>query len=312
MSKPFVFEPSTHLPFRDREACERVRRIPRGDLDKHPNPDFKINILPDSMIQWISVFDRFRRIQEASLAGRPFVMLTGNPNPAYRQLAYSLNACQVDCSKLHVFIVDEWADQDGNIAPESYPQSFMRAFKTYFYRELNESLRPPESQIHCPTNENLQDYQAMIDDAGGCDVCYAGPGWTGHMAFIDPDTPEFEADSLEEWKQMGTRIVTLSPFTIAQNSLHACFGYSGDMANVPPKAASIGPREVLAARHRVETHALTTQGTRVTWQRFVSRLILHGPVTPQVPASILQTVRTDVYMSESLAQPIEPVWYEGY
>lgn len=312
MKDSFVFEPSPLVPFRDREACARVRALRREDLDKHANPDFRIRIMPDALLGWLMTFDKFRRIQEASLAGRPIVLILGNPNPAYRQVAQALNAARVDCSRLHVFIMDEWADQDGNIAPESYAQGFMRAFKRYFYGELDESIRPPESQIVGPTNANINDYQKMIDDAGGCDVCYSGPGWTGHIAFIDPDAPEFATEDIEEWKQMGARVVTLSPFTIAQNSLHACFGYSGDMANVPPKAATIGPLEVLSSRHRIETHSLTTQGTRVSWQRFISRLILHGPVTPRVPASILQTVRTDVYLSETIAQDIEPVWHEGY
>lgn len=38
--------------------------------------------------------------------------------------------------------------------------------------------------------------------------------------------PEF-AGSLDQWKQMSARIVTLNPFTIAQNSLHGSFGMSG-------------------------------------------------------------------------------------
>lgn len=312
MANTFSFEPSPAIPFNDKAACDRVRQIPRSELTKHANPDFRIRILPDQVIGWISVFDKFRRIQEASLAGRSIVLILGNPNPAYRLLATSLNEARVDCSRLHVFIMDEWADQDGNIAPETYEQGFMRAFKRYFYHELDESLRPPESQIVGPTNANIDDYQKMIADAGGCDVCYSGPGWTGHIAFIEPDAPEFATDDLEEWKQMGARVVTLSPFTVAQNSLHASFGYSGDMANVPPKAATIGPLEVLSSKHRIETHALTTYGTPVSWQRFISRLILHGPVTPKVPASVLQTVRTDVNVSETIAQDIEPVWYQGY
>lgn len=312
MTESFTFQPSPYVPFRDKEACDRVRAIPFEDLDKHPNPDFRIRILPDALASWRATFDRFRRIQEASREGRSICLIMGNPNPSYRLLAFSLNECRVDCSKLHVFIMDEWADEDGNIAPESYSLGFMHAFKKYFYSELDPELRPPESQIVGPTNRNLNDYQKMIDDVGGCDVCYSGPGWTGHIAFIEPDAPEFATDDLEEWKQMGTRIVTLSPFTIAQNSLHACFGWSGDIANVPPKAATIGPLEVLSAKHRVEGHSLTTHGTPVSWQRFISRLILHGPVTPRVPASILQTVRTDVYVSESIAQPIEPIWYKGY
>jgi len=24
----------------------------------------------------------------------------------------------------------------------------------------------------------------MITDLGGADICYSGPGWTGHLAFI--------------------------------------------------------------------------------------------------------------------------------
>jgi hypothetical protein len=31
-----------------------------------------------------------------------------------------------------------------------------------------------------------------------------------------------------------------------------------------------------------------------------------------VPGSILQTVRTDVYVGESIARDIEPVWGEAY
>ncbi len=312
MKDAFTFEISEHVPFRDKEVCDRVRSIPCADLDKHPNPDFKIDILPDSVIAWNSIFDKFRRIQEASREGRSICFILGNPNPAYRLLALSLNACRVDCSKLHVFIMDEWADQDGNIATESYSRGFMHAFKKYFYSRLDADLRPPESQIVGPTRENINDYQKMIDDAGGCDVCYSGPGWTGHIAFIEPDAPELATEDLEEWKIMGARVVTLSPFTIAQNSLHASFGWSGDMSNVPPKAATIGPLEVLRSKHRIENHALCTRGTPVSWQRFISRLILHGPVTPKVPASILQTVRTDVHVSETIAQPIEPVWHEGY
>ena len=100
--------------------------------------------------------------------------------------------------------------------------------------------------------------------------------------------------------------------TIAQNSLHGCFGASGDLAAVPPKAATIGPKDVLAAKRRFEIHSLTTAGTFVTWQRMISRLVLHGPVTPKVPSSILQLVPTDVYVSETLAAPIEPDWIFQY
>jgi len=111
---------------------------------------------------------------------------------------------------------------------------------------------------------------------------------------------------------MGPRVCTLSPYTLAQNSLHGSFGKSGNLAAVPPRAATIGPAQVIAAKHRYDTHALTVHGTTTSWQRFITRLVLHGPVTPLVPESILQTLRTDVYVSETSAQNIEPDWNKGY
>ena len=188
----------------------------------------------------------------------------------------------------------------------------MHAFKKYFWSQIDPKLRPPEKQIQGPTNQNIRDYGKMIADLGGADLCYAGPGWTGHLAFIEPDAPEFEAASLEEWKTMGPRVCTLSPFTIAQNSLHGSFGASGDLCAVPPKAATIGPAEVIAAKTRLDVHAISIGGTPISWQRLTTRLCLHGPVTPRIPGSILQTLRTDVWVTETAAQDIEPRWEIGY
>jgi len=111
---------------------------------------------------------------------------------------------------------------------------------------------------------------------------------------------------------MGPRICTLSPYTLAQNSLHGSFGKSGDLAAVPPKGATIGPAEVIAAKARVDMHAIGIHGTTTAWQRMISRLVLHGPVSPLIPESILQTLKTDVYVSETIAQNIEPDWNKGY
>ena len=44
----------------------------------------------------------------------------------------------------------------------------------------------------------------------------------------------------------------------------------------------------------------------------ISLLILHGEVTPLVPASILQLLKTDVYVSEEIAKPIECMEKVGY
>jgi len=307
----FNYSPSQWVPYKNKEVIEKVRRIKKDDLVKHNNPDFKISIVKDTMAEFIWVADLFYRIKTASDEGRRLVLIMPNPAHCYKKVAFLINKFRVNCKNLYTFNMDEYADENGNIAPESYPQSFIRAFKEYFYYSIDKELKPPENQMVGPTNKNIKDYGKMIKDLGDADACYSGPGWTGHLAFIEPDAPEFSAE-LEEWKNMGPRIVTLSPFTIAQNSLHGSFGASGDLGMVPPKAATIGPKEVINAKYRMDMHALNIAGTDVSWQRFMTRLCLHGEVTPLVPQSILQTLKTEVYISETIAKDIEPDWDMDY
>jgi hypothetical protein len=171
----------------------------------------------------------------------------------------------------------------------------------------------PLEQIHYPTNENISHYSDMITETGegGADVCYSSPGWTGHLAFIDP-VDDFIKDDMDEYLKQDARITKLHPFTIAQNSLHGVFGQSGYVASVPPMAATIGPADVRRSRERIEIHSLLTNNTFSSWQRMTSRLILHGPVTPLVPSSILQLMSTHVYVSEEIAAPFESWELVGY
>jgi glucosamine-6-phosphate deaminase len=312
MKSGFDFSPASFVPFRDKAAVERVRAIPRAKLTEHPNPDFRIRILPDAEMEPLWIADMFERIRRSSEAGERFVMIAPNPWPSYDKVARLINEHRISCRHLHTFNMDEYANEHGDIAPESWAFGFGHAFKKFFYANIDADLRPPENQIHGLSNENIAHYGKMLADLGGADICYSGPGWTGHLAFIEPDAPEFAAASFEEWKKMGPRVCTLSPFTIAQNSLHGCFGASGDLTAVPPKAATIGPAEVVAAKHRIDLHGITVGGGFHSWQRLTSRLVLHGPVTPLVPESILQTLRTDVWVSESIAQDIEVRWDLGY
>ena len=307
----FEYLPSAWVPFKDKEAIQKARAIKRADIETHANPNLNITVYPDADIEFVWVTDMFRRIAESSRAGEKLVMILPNPNPSYRHVARLLNACDIDCSHIYGFAMDEYADQDGNIAPEDWEFGFTNAMFKYFYYQLNAKLRPPKENIVGFTNKNISDYDKMLRDLGNADVCYSGPGWSGHLAFIEPDAPEF-AGTLDEWKQMGSRICTLSPFTLAQNSLHGSFGKSGDLSIVPPKAATIGPAQVIASRHIVDTHSITVHGTTTSWQRLMTRLVLHGPVTPLLPQSIIQTLKADVLISETAAQDIETDWNKGY
>lgn len=305
MSKEFSFSPAPFIPFADQAEIKRVKALTAEEYLKHENPDFQIHIVDNDMLQTIFVTDIFHTILRAGQEGRKAVLILPNPSPSYRHLAHLINRFRIDCKHVITFNMDEWADEDGRIAGESYPQSFIRSTKEFLYGNIDPELRMPESQLMYPTTQNIASYSDMIADAGGADVCYSGPGWSGHLAFIEPDVPEFAGD-LESFMKMGARVTSLHPLTIAQNSLHGCFGASGDVANVPPKAATIGPLDVAGAKRRVEMHGITTAGTRVAWQRLMSRLVLHGPVTPQVPSSILQKLGAEVYVTKMLAEPIEP------
>ena len=308
----FRYAPAEFIPFRDRAVIERVRKIKREAITRHWNPAFKITVHPDADIEFLWIADMFYRIKTAMEAGETLVMITPNPWPFYARLAFLINRFRVNCRRLYTFNMDEYANEKDEIAPETWEFGLMHAFKKYFWSQIDPKLRPPEKQAQGLSNRNIKDYGKMIADRGGADICYSGPGWSGHLAFVDPGAPEFGAATLDEWKRMGPRVCTLHPLSIAQMSLHGSFGMSGNLAAVPPKGATIGPAEVIAAKHRIDTHAITVDGSFASWQRFTTRLVLHGPVTPLVPESILQTLRTDVWVSESVAANIEPRWHKGY
>ena len=308
----FAFQPGDYVPFKDREVCERLRKLSGKELEKHPNPDFHIKVMMNPHPVLIATL--FSRIKEAAENDRKITLILGNPEPeTYIPLAQLINYFKVDCRKVHIFAMDEWADDQGNIAPETYKAGFAHSMLKYLVYQIDEKLRMPLENVHYPTNKNISVYSKMITECGegGADICSSSPGWTGHMAFIDP-VDEFIKPTMEEYLQQEARIVTLHPLTVAQNSLHGVFGQSGYVADVPPQAATIGPVDVLNARERIEVHALLTNNTFSSWQRMTSRLVLHGPVTPLVPSSMLQLMKTQVYVSEEIAAPFECWEKVGY
>ncbi len=308
----FAFKPGDYVPFKDRELCERLRKLSGRELEKHPNPDFKIKVMLNPHPVLIGTL--FNRIRESDQLDKKLTLILGNPEPdTYIPLAQLINYFRVNCRNVHLFAMDEWADDQGNIAPETYKAGFAHSMLKYLVFQIDEDLRMPLENVHYPTNQNIGSYSKMITECGegGADLCSSSPGWTGHMAFIDP-VEEFLRDNMDEYLQLEARIVTLHPLTVAQNSLHGVFGQSGYIADVPPKAATIGPIDVLNARERIEVHALLTNNTFSSWQRMTSRLVLHGPVTASVPSSMLQLMKTQVYVSEDLAAPFDCWETVGY
>ena len=163
------------------------------------------------------------------------------------------------------------------------------------------------------TNENKGNdvYSSIIEEVGGggADVVYSATGWPGHTAFIDPGAPEFAADNLADFCKLGSRLTSETPLTICENSLFGPMGASGDVWAVPPRAATIGPRDIVNARERIELHNfVNTDGS--SWQRMISRLELYGPISMECPASIMRLGRGTCFVSEAIAKPFGS-WKNG-
>jgi len=315
MASTFTYRMATWMPFQDQAACERARALTRNDLANYKHPNLKITILRDDEFAFRLVNDIFGVIKQARDEGRRLVLILPQTEPLYAWVALMCNRYRLDCHHLYTFNMDEYANQDGVIAPETWPLGFLYGMKKNFYSNLDPALRPPENQIQGPTNENFAHYGKMIEDLGVADVCYGGIGWSGHVAYIEPASDAFPALPLAEWRKIGPRIVTLTPFSTLQNVLSADLGQSGDWSALPPKGATIGPAEYLGAKLRSSWNAFKIGNSMASWQRFSMRLAVTAEPTALVPATMLQLAPSELYISETLAADIrwtpteEMNWY---
>ena len=284
----FTYQLAKFIAYKDLKDCEKVRAITKQEITKHANPDFKIRIIED-VGEFYAAFatDIVTRIKRTLDEGRKFVgIFPVGPMPQYAIAARIINEMKISMKHVHTFNMDEYADQDGKTAPSDWAGSFQKSMMENFFFRIDPALRPPLEQIHFPTHHNIHDYGKMIEDEGGADVCYGGIGWCGHIAFWEADLGLEFGDDLEAYKKADARIVELTPMTIMQNALHS---FGGDWSWVPPKAATIGPAQILGAKERsfwLDGYL----GGGVSWQRFIARLCAHGRVNTLVPGSILQTV----------------------
>ena len=310
----FRFKPASWLPHSDLplEELERVRNMKREDMEYTNENGYSVRVVMNPTL--LMVQDIFYRILMSDINDTPFSMICPNQWPAaYSSVAEMLNKYNVSARNVHAFAMDEWADEEGNVAPLTYGAGLGYSFMNHFYGRIREDLRPPVDHWHVHTNENKGTgvYSRMIEDitGGGVDVVYSATGWPGHTAFIDPRCDEFKADSLEEFCKLDSRIVTETPLTICENSQFAPMGGSGDVWAVPPKAATIGPKDIVSAKERFELHNIMN-GDGTSWQRMISRLELYGPISMESPASIMRLGKGTCYVSEEIAKPFRS-WYNG-
>lgn len=311
-NKEFPFKPAPWLPRYDEKVLERARSIPREEMEYTNENGYSVRVVLDPVL--FLVQDVFHRIYLSDVNDTRLTMVFPNQWPAaYQAIAGMINRYRVSCRNVHAFAMDEWADEDGNVAPLTYGAGLGYSFREHFYGRIDPDLRPDVEHWHVFTNEHRANdaYSSLIEEigGGGADVVYSATGWPGHTAFIDPGAPEFHADSLEDFCKLGSRLTTETPLTIAENSLFAPMGGSGDVWAVPPRAVTIGPRDIVNARERFEVHTFVNPGGD-SWQRMISRLELYGPISMECPASIMRLGKGVCYVSEAIARPFSS-WTAG-
>lgn len=221
-----------------------------------------------------------------------FIMPVG-PTGQYRKLAAIINEeKKIDVSKLYFFNMDEYVGKDGRNLPLNHPFSFAHFVKEEFLDIIDKKNGLKKGNFYRPDAQNLSAISKAIEKVGGIDICFAGIGLNGHIAFNEPPEP-YENWTDEEFAEAPVRVVKLASTT---KSTNAIFGTCGNLKMVPDYAVTIGMKEILASRQIqifLDWH----------WQSGIVRDAIYGPITRFCPASYIQTHKDVVItMAEYVAQ----------
>lgn len=191
-------------------------------------------------------------------------LATGStPVGAYRQLVEWYNEGDLDFSDVTTVNLDEYK----GLARDN-PQSYYYFMNEKLFGKVNidknRTFLPDGTEADSETA--CRDYNEILRSVGGVDLQLLGLGHNGHIGFNEPGDA-FKKD---------THCVTLSERTIQANTR---FFSSRD--EVPRQAYTMGIRTIMSARRILVVVSGEDKADIVKTAFF-------GPVTPQVPASILQ------------------------
>ena len=191
-------------------------------------------------------------------------LATGStPVGTYSELVKMHRDGLLDFSGITTFNLDEYYNN---------PRTDKNSYYYFMYENLFHHINIKEENVHLPdgmasdAEAEWIRYEKAIDDAGGIDLQLLGIGHNGHIGFNEPD--DFFAPQ--------TQHIQLTESTINAN---ARFYKSRD--EVPKSAISMGIGTIMKARRIL----LIISGED---KKEIAEKALYGPVTPKVPASILQ------------------------
>ncbi len=194
----------------------------------------------------------------------------------YRGLVRMHREQGLDFSQVRTFNLDEYLG-----LPPDHQQSYRYFMWRHLFRHVNikpENAHLPDGLANDPF-AFCRWYEEEIKRCGGIDLLLLGIGRNGHIGFVEP------GEILPVW----TIVVKLSETTIKDN---ARFFRSID--EVPKYALTMGIGTILAARSIL----LLANGENKA--EAIAKAI-EGPVTTQVPASLLQLHHDVTFVVETAA-----------
>lgn len=210
-------------------------------------------------------------------------LATGStPVGTYRQLIEWYEKGDLDFSRVSTVNLDEYRGLT-HIDPQSY---------YYFMQEnLFDHVNIDKAATHVPdgTNPDAADacakHEQIIKSLGGIDLQLLGLGNNGHIGFNEPGAA-FEKE---------THLVDLAESTIRANAR-----FFASIDEVPKQAYTMGIRTIMQAKKILVV--VSGEGKA----DIVSRAFF-GPVTPEVPASILQMHPDVTVVCDEAALSLSPL-----
>ncbi len=204
-------------------------------------------------------------------------LATGStPIGTYEQLIRWYEKGDLDFSQVRTINLDEYK----GLSPEN-DQSYRYFMNEHLFRHINISL----DHTHVPNGlepdpvKACDDYNSIIRENGGVDLQLLGLGLNGHIGFNEPGAA-FEKE---------THCVDLTQSTIDANSR---FFESMDL--VPKQAYTVGIKTIMQAK-KIVVIASGENKADIIAKAF------WGPITPSVPASVLQLHNDVVLVGDEAA-----------
>jgi len=196
----------------------------------------------------------------------------------YRYFAAEVVRRGLSCRGLRTVNMDEYLDENDRLIPFDHPLSFRRFMEETFFALLPTEARPLPENVVFPDPDAPGKITELLDAIGGADICWAGFGITGHVAFNDPPALLNEPTDLGSFRDCRTRKLTISAPSMAQMAMG---GTNGNLEIIPKRAITVGMHELLQARRFHLTFMRN-------WHAGLWRRALLGPLTPEFPGSLLQ------------------------